>query len=232
MKQVAKKIELIVWAKTSSVIIRVISGRTITGRAITVLPAVLLVAGSAVPLSFPSHAEKRQGQSRASEPRVSPDGRYIAYVARMADSNSGLYVVDADGTHSHRLTNTSGHDDMHAWSSDGSKLVFVRAGEADTQSLVVMNADGTGEHVINTRQKKNQFPSFSPDGKQFVLNLDGEIGFGVFTINADGSNPRKITAGMQPTWSPDGKHIAFAGKADPAGPLRIFVINPDGTQKR
>src|SRR5262249_4042094 len=138
----------------------------------------------------------------------------------------------ADGKNLRRLTNTPGHYGMHSWSSDGSKLVFVRTDDEDTQSLVVMNADGTGERLINTGQKKNQFPSFSRDGKHSALNMDGEIGFGIITINADGSDPRKIIAGMQPAWSPDGKHIAFAGKADPAGPLRIFVVNADGTQKR
>lgn len=222
MKPVAEKVELVVWVRASPVIIRAITG----------LVAALLVAGGVAPFSTSGHAEKGQGQSRASQPRVAPDGRRIAFVSSAADGASDLYVVDADGTRLRRLTNTPGHEGMHSWSSDGSKLVFARADDAGTQSLVVMNADGTGERLIDTGQKKNQFPAFSPDGKQIVLNLDGGIGFGIFTINADGSNPRKLTAGMQPAWSPDGKHIAFAGKADPAGPLRIFAVNIDGTQKR
>jgi TolB protein len=151
----------------------------------------------------------------------------------MADGNSGLYVVDADGTHLRRLTN--GRVGTPAWSSDGSKLVFGRSeGEGDEakQSLVVINTNGTGEHVINTGQKKNGSPSFSPDGKQFVLSLDGDIGWGVFTINADGSNPRKVAQGGWPALSPDGRRIAFNGRAGPDGPLRIFVIHADGTQKR
>jgi TolB protein len=154
----------------------------------------------------------------------------------MADGDSGLYVVDADGKNLRRLTN--GYGGAPVWSPDGSKLLFVRSeGEGDEakQSLVVMNADGTGEHVVNTGQRKNQCPSFSPDGSQIVLSLDGEIGWGIFTINADGSNPRKIAQGGWPAWSPDGKQIAFNGKAgygDRASPMRIFVINADGRQKR
>src|SRR2546422_8169178 len=111
------KVELVVWIPASII-------HAITGRAITAWAAALLMVGSIAPLSSPSHAEKRQGQSRASQPRVSPDGRRIAFVSRLAGGDSGLYVVDADGTHLRRLTD--GYGDMHAWSSDGSKLVFVR----------------------------------------------------------------------------------------------------------
>src|SRR5262249_38415337 len=60
-------------------------------------------------------------------------------------------------------------------------------------------------------------------------------GWGIFTINIDGSNPRKVAPGGWPAWSPDGKQIAYSGKADygdATGQMRIFVINVDGTQKR
>ena len=215
-----KKVAFVVWAQTP----------TITIHLMTVAIVIFLI-GLVSLCSSAGHAEKRQRQSQAFSPRVSPDGRRIAFVARMADGNSGLYIIDADGKNLRRLTN--GYGNMQAWSPDGSKLIFARINnDTDTQSLVVINADGTGERVINTGQKKNQFPSFSPDAKQIVLNLDGEIGFGVFTINADGSNPRKITPGMQPAWSPNRKHIAFATAAANSGPPRIFVLNPDGTQKR
>src|SRR5262249_41801079 len=152
--------------------------RAITGRARGGLAAALLMVGSVVPVSLPSQAESGQRQIRAGQPRVSPDGRRIAFVARMAGRKSGLYLGDCDGNNVHRLTN--GYGDMPAWSPDGSKLLFVRSEghkDEDPQSLVVIDSDGTGEHVINTGQKKNQSPSFSPDGKQIVLSLDGEIGF-------------------------------------------------------
>jgi TolB protein len=217
------KVAVVFWTRTTII-------RAITGRTIAVLAVALLVVGSTASPSFSEHVEKKQGQKRASQPRVSPDGQRIAFVLRTTDGNSGLYIVGADGTNLRRLSN--GDDDMPAWSSDSKKVAFRRWGKAETQSLVVINADGTGERVINTGQKSNQCPSFSPDGKQFVLSLDGEIGFGIFIINADGSNPRKVSAGGWPAWSPDGKQIAFNGNADPASPNRIFVVNADGTQKR
>ncbi|HJZ67901.1 MAG TPA: hypothetical protein VKF81_07260, partial [Blastocatellia bacterium] len=111
----------------------------VAGRAATGLAAALLVVGSMIPLSLPSRAEEGQGRSRAGQPRVSPDGRHIAFVGHMADGSSGLYVIDADGSHMHRLTN--GYGGGQAWSPDSSKLVFVRGSE-DKPALMVINVDG------------------------------------------------------------------------------------------
>jgi TolB protein len=49
-------------------------------------------------------------------------------------------------------------------------------------------------------------------------------------MNADGSNPKQLTdapgQNTQPTWSPDGKWIAY--HCSRAGETRICVISPDG----
>ncbi len=51
----------------------------------------------------------------------------------------------------------------------------------------------------------------------------------IYTVNADGSNLIRVTAGMDPSWSPDGRKIALSRWTTPWG---IYIINADGGNER
>jgi len=53
-------------------------------------------------------------------------------------------------------------------------------------------------------------------------------GCDIYVIKADGSGLRRLTDGMDPAWSPDGKKVAFARWRDPRG---IYVIDEDGSNE-
>jgi Tol biopolymer transport system component len=53
-------------------------------------------------------------------------------------------------------------------------------------------------------------------------------GCDIYVINADGSGLRRLTDGLDPAWSPDGKKVAFARWRDPRG---IYVIDQDGSNE-
>lgn len=54
-------------------------------------------------------------------------------------------------------------------------------------------------------------------------------GSSIYTVNADGTNLKRVTYGMDPAFSPDGSKIAFAREGAIAG---LFVVNADGTNER
>ena len=57
----------------------------------------------------------------------------------------------------------------------------------------------------------------------FASNRDG-YPFQIYAMNADGSNPIRLTnAGLDPSWSPDGRKIAFTRDGS------IYVMNADGS---
>lgn len=67
----------------------------------------------------------------------------------------------------------------------------------------------------------------SPDGRTLAIDLQGSI----WTLPAQGGEAKRITDvfndARQPTWSPDGKWIAFFGYRD--GGYDLWAVAPDGT---
>ena len=51
----------------------------------------------------------------------------------------------------------------------------------------------------------------------------------IYTVNTDGSNLTRLTDGMDPSWSPDGRQITFSRWRSPWG---IYTINADGSDER
>ena len=91
----------------------------------------------------------------------SPDGRRIAYAARIRDSDpSAIYTANADGSHRRRLTppRLPRSDDSPVWSPDGKSLLFVRTpggggAERYVPEVWTMRADGSHQ-----RQLTKAFP--------------------------------------------------------------------------
>jgi hypothetical protein len=72
-----------------------------------------------------------------------------------------------------------------------------------------MHASGSDRSSSRTRRRPHADPKFSPDGKTILYTaLKG--GFPeVWRMNRDGSDQKKVTTGLQASWSPDGKSIVF-----------------------
>lgn len=74
-----------------------------------------------------------------------------------------------------------------------------------------------------------------------VSSLRGRIVFSsgtedIYTVNADGSGLKRLTTSedleFDPTWSPDGRAIAYRHQRDFESPIDIFVMDADGSHPR
>jgi len=65
-----------------------------------------------------------------------------------------------------------------------------------------------------------------PSGR-LVMQLAS--GGDIVVVNADGSSLTRLTTGLDPAWSPDGRQIAFTRWSEPQG---IYVMNADGSNLR
>jgi Tol biopolymer transport system component len=81
----------------------------------------------------------------AADPAWSPDGRRIVFRGFPNAAGDGLYVMNADGTNTVRLTAPNGVADAEpAWSPDGQQIAFTTTRDDAGAQVYRMRADGTG----------------------------------------------------------------------------------------
>ena len=104
------------------------------------------------------------------EPRISPDGRYVAWVRQQArefsnDYRRDIWLSSRDGAACLRLTR-SGADSSPRWSPDGRSLAFVstRSGSAQLYLLPVAAPGGEARQLTDMPRGVSQ-PVWSPDGR-------------------------------------------------------------------
>ena len=133
-------------------------------------------------------------------PVWSPDGRRIAFTSPRGRTGpvprsgapTDIYVMNADGSGTRRLTHNAGYNAEPAWSPDGRKIAF-RSTRDGNREIYVMNADGSNQRNLTRNPAKDVRPSWSPDGRRiaFVSDRDGRLEAHV--MNADGSGQRRLT---------------------------------------
>src|SRR5438309_1785674 len=141
-----------------------------------------------------------------------------------------------------QLGKTVLYDDI-ALSPDGAHVAWVQATAATTSKQTYIrgtsgNAATGPVNLATTGERKDSDPAWSPDSNTLAFFSDaGEKDQAqLWTVNADGSDPKKITHlkgyAARPRWSHDGKQVAFlyiegAGGGGPlmAAPATTGVID-------
>ena len=183
----------------------------------------------------------------------SPDGHKILFQAwRSNDTFWDIYVTNIDGSGEQVLVNTELEEQLPVWSPDGSKFAYQAGSLGGGIDVYVASADGSNiTRITDGSGALHSAPAWSPDGMQIAFEsnrhqppaLGGEIPlalYEVYIINSDGSNLRRLTfsdpfneAVRNPTWSPDGKQIAFEFHNFATNLLQgfstIVIMNVDGS---
>jgi Tol biopolymer transport system component len=161
-------------------------------------------------------------------PAWSPDGRTISFDSDR-DGNFDVFAMNPDGSNVRPLTRHPARDVSATWSPDGSKIVFMsdRDGGFDAYEAAA-NPAASATRV--TRTGSAWFPVLSPDAKSLAFH----VGRDVHTLPSAGGEPRRLTIdpanGMYPSWSPDGRRIAFMTWRN--GRSELFTMNADGTDQK
>lgn len=149
----------------------------------------------------------------------SPDRSKLALVAHEGNQTA-IWVMSAKGTDLSRLAvgqAPGGRGYLVAlgsptWSHDGRMIAFTAYdSEVRDRDIWVMDADGSNLHrLLRTPRRFEIGVAWSPAGDRLAFWGDGYIPR-VYVMNADGSDLRTLTPRrfMEPSWSPDGRRIAF-----------------------
>ncbi len=167
-----------------------------------------------------------------------------------------IYSMGADGANIKALT-SDGHSHNPAWSPDGRRVLFVHDSSLQTKpayreqkgfesyhpvELHVMDRDGGNRHMLRRIEPVIFSAAWSPDGKTLAVSCmpeawvnrpqpaDDPMREGLFLLPADAhGEPRLLFRNaLTPSWSPDGKQLAFSVER-PRGQWAVHVANSDGS---
>ncbi len=156
---------------------------------------------------------------------ISPDGKRLAFSATTpASKGSQVFLADADGSHSKRMTSET-PSYFHGWSPDSKALAFVAQRNGSGQfDIYRMPSTGGAEQRLTSNVHHDDGPDYSPDGKWIYINSDRSGKEAIWRFPTDGAGPRDEKAEMVvndaledwfPHISPDGKKMVYIGY--PAG---------------
>ncbi len=159
-----------------------------------------------------------------------PDGRHLVF-SMSAAGNFDIYTIRTDGTELMRLTDSPGRDRQPTWAADDRHIAFLSA-RTGSPHVWLMRPDGSSQHILVPERPggadSQVQPDFAPNSRRIVVSKGGRV----VTMRLNGSHRRTLgepgTSLIEPTYSPDGRHIAALTTSHKRGDIAILATNGRG----
>jgi Tol biopolymer transport system component len=181
----------------------------------------------------PLLTRKKSGGEIFLAPTLSNDGKYIAFLSNGNEKKGELFIDlwlgnAQTGERVKRLIKSTLDPNFEelrllysqsAFSNDGRTLAFTAMREGKDVLYLLDVPSRKVRKRLDLNLDAVTGPSYSPDDKRIVFS--GTVGgvTDLYIVDADGKNLRRLTndlyGDLQPSWSPDGRTIAFATDREP-----------------
>jgi eukaryotic-like serine/threonine-protein kinase len=167
-------------------------------------------------------------------PGLAPDGKSFVYASNQS-GNFDLFVQRVGGKNAAPLTPNTPSDEIEpVFAPNGERIAFRST--RDPAGVYVMEAGGENVRLVVAGC---HHPAWSPDGSEIVCSTAGHEEApttrntwtsSLWIANVETGNKRQLCENdaMQPSWSPNGKRVAFWFMPPSAGRSDIATISRDG----
>ena len=148
---------------------------------------------------------------QAAMPRISPDGKTIAYMAKTPGKRWRIWLTPFSGGSSRQLTSGDVEEREPTWSPDGRFLAFCGAKPPSRSNTIELFDMRTGRISALPPLASPFYPRWSPDG-HYIAATDGFqkiVRFDLKTRNWEVLVRHPDSHLYEPSWSHDGQSIYF-----------------------
>jgi len=162
--------------------------------------------------------------------RWSPDGSEIIFYSNR-DGSMDLWKISVNESGyplepAVKVLESDAREHCGRWSFDGNYIVY-ESDKTGVNHLWMITSDGYNETQLTFDENQNGYPAWHPSGDYIVYNKQTSTSSNLHILSLLDGETKRLTMNQMgvdahPTWSADGKYIAF--HSDRAGNFDIWIM--------
>jgi Tol biopolymer transport system component len=144
------------------------------------------------------------------------------------DGDAEVYTLDLDRGIVYNVTHSPAWERDFVWSPDGGRLAFYSNRSGGWEVYTIYASGGGSQRLTENRLFETSLVWFK-DSEEIAFVVPGAEGNSLVTLNIDNRHydERALSQILGPSWSPDGKLVAFFGYS--RGTIGLFVMDAMAT---